>query len=52
MDSPLCEEPNWVAIDKGDAEWKAELAKIFAELKKDGTLAKISQKWIGKDITR
>lgn len=50
--SPLYEEPNWVAIDKGDAEWKAELAKIIGDLKKDGTLSRISQKWIGKDITR
>jgi len=47
----LYEEPNWVAIDKGDAEWKSELEKIFADMKKDGSLAKISQKWIGKDIT-
>ncbi|MRD71899.1 transporter substrate-binding domain-containing protein [Rhodocyclus tenuis] len=50
--SPLYLEPNWVAIDKGDAEWKAELARILAELKKDGTLSKLSQKWIGQDITQ
>lgn len=49
---PLYLEPNWVAVDKGDAAWNATLAKIIADLKKDGTLAKISQKWIGQDITK
>lgn len=49
---PLYLEPNWVAIDKGDAAWNAELAKTLAAMKKDGTLAKISQKWIGQDITQ
>ena len=29
-----------------------EPAKVFAELKADGTLAKLSQKWIGADISK
>lgn len=48
----LYEEPNSVAIEKGDAEWDAKVRQVFAELKADGTLAKLSQKWIGADISK
>ena len=48
---PLYEEPNWVAVDKGDQEWNATIKAIINELHKDGTLKKISLKWIGSDIT-
>ncbi|RMQ94267.1 Periplasmic component of amino acid ABC-type transporter/signal transduction system [Pseudomonas savastanoi pv. glycinea] len=48
----LYAEPNVIATEKGDAEWDAKLTKVIAELKADGTLAKISQKWIGSDITQ
>lgn len=50
--APLYEEPNSVAIEKGDAEWDAKVRQVFAELKADGTLAKLSQKWIGADISK
>ncbi|MEG0248126.1 MAG: ABC transporter substrate-binding protein [Pseudomonas sp.] len=50
--APLYEEPNSVAIEKGDPEWDAKLRQVFAELKADGTLAKLSQKWIGADISK
>ena len=49
--APLYEEPNWVAVDKGDQEWNATIKAIINELHKDGTLKKISLKWIGSDIT-
>ncbi len=49
--APLYEEPNWVAVDKGDKEWNATIKAIINELHKDGTLKKISLKWIGTDIT-
>lgn len=49
---PLYGEPNWVAVDKGDPEWNAEVARVIKELKADGTLAKISEKWLGIDVTR
>jgi len=49
---PLYVEPNWVAIDKGDPQWSALLARTLAELKKDGTLARLSVKWLGKDLTQ
>ena len=48
----LYAEPNVVATEKGDPAWDAKLTQILAELKSDGTLAKISQKWIGSDITQ
>ena len=49
--APLYEEPNWVAVDKGDQEWNDTIKTIINDLHKDGTLKKISLKWIGSDIT-
>lgn len=48
----LYEEPNSVAIEKNDPEWDAKVREVFAELKKDGTLSTLSQKWIGADISK
>jgi polar amino acid transport system substrate-binding protein len=45
-------EPNVVATEKGDADWDLTVTRIFNEMKADGTLAKISLKWFGQDITR
>jgi polar amino acid transport system substrate-binding protein len=49
---PLYLEPNWVAVDKSDPQWQAVVTKIMADLLKDGTISKISMKWIGSDITK
>jgi polar amino acid transport system substrate-binding protein len=49
---PLFTEPNAVITDKGDPEWNAEVKRVFGELKADGTLAGISRKWFGEDITK
>lgn len=49
---PLFAEPNAVVTDKGDPEWDAEVKRVITELKNDGTLEKISQKWFKVDITR
>lgn len=49
---PLYSEPNSVAIEKGDAAWDSKVREVFAQLKQDGTLSKLSQKWIGADISR
>lgn len=49
---PLYAEPNWIAVDKGDQEWQEKLRAIIGELKADGTLARISRKWLGEDFTR
>lgn len=48
----LYAEPNVVATEKGDPQWDAKVTQVLAELKSDGTLTKISQKWIGSDITQ
>ena len=49
---PLYAEPNWIAADKGDQEWQQKIRVIIGDLKADGTLARISLKWLGEDITR
>jgi len=49
---PLYSEPNSVAIEKGDAQWDAKVRDVFAQLKQDGTLSKLSQKWIGANISK
>ncbi len=36
----LYAEPNWVATDKGDAEWDKKVADTIKSLRDDGTLAK------------
>ena len=43
---------NWVAIDKGDQAWHDKLKQTIDALRQDGTLAKISEKWIGSDVTQ
>ena len=48
----LYAEPNVVAIEKGDPQWSAKVTEAIAGLKADGTLSKISQKWIGSDISQ
>lgn len=47
----LYAEPNVVATEKGDPEWDQVVSRTFNELKADGTMGKISQKWFGTDIT-
>jgi len=45
----LYAEHSSVATEKGDPDWDALVARSFQQLKADGTLAKISQKWLGVD---
>ncbi len=47
---PLFYEPLAVAIDKGDPEFGAKVAEIVEELRADGTLAALSEKWYGVDF--
>ena len=49
---PLYAEPNVVAVEKGDPQWNAKVTEVIAQLKTDGTLSKISRKWIGSDISQ
>jgi polar amino acid transport system substrate-binding protein len=47
----LFAEPNAVATERGDPEWDATVVRVFAALRADGTLARISQRWLGTDVT-
>jgi polar amino acid transport system substrate-binding protein len=44
-------EPVAIVSDKGDAGFDAKVAGIIADMKSDGTLKKISEKWYGADYT-
>lgn len=47
----LYHETIMVASDKGDPEWEAKIKEIFKSMYDDGTLKKISEKWVGRDIS-
>jgi len=50
--APLYTEPNWIAIDRAaDPEWRATVVRLLDEMRHDGTLARLSQKWFGRDIS-
>ncbi len=40
-----------IAFAKDNQALRDEVQKVMDEMKKDGTIAKISEKWFGKDIT-
>ncbi|OPJ65008.1 cystine-binding periplasmic protein precursor [Clostridium oryzae] len=48
--STLNEEPIGVAFRKSDKSLRDAYNKAINDLKKDGTLSKISEKWFGEDI--
>lgn len=41
-----------IAFRKDDQNLRDEVQKVFDEMKADGTVAKISEKWFAKDITK
>ncbi|MBQ7131114.1 MAG: amino acid ABC transporter substrate-binding protein [Oscillospiraceae bacterium] len=47
----LAEEEYAIGFRKEDQELRDEVQKILGEMKADGTLAEISTKWFGSDIT-
>ena len=47
----LFKEPIWISVDKGDPEWNEKIKSIVKSMIDDGTLAKISEKWVGIDIS-
>ncbi|WP_371929612.1 transporter substrate-binding domain-containing protein [Phyllobacterium sp. 21LDTY02-6] len=44
-------EPLVVIAEKGDPEWTAKVGETIAAIKADGTLAKLTTKWYGKDYS-
>lgn len=51
LGEPVFFEPLVLAIEHGDVEFNDKLAAIIDELRKDGTLSKLSVKWYGVDYT-
>jgi polar amino acid transport system substrate-binding protein len=47
----LYAEPSFVATEKGDPDWDRTVARTIDELRADGTLTRISQKWLNMDTT-
>ena len=47
----LEEEEYAIGFRKNDKELRDEVQKILGEMKKDGTVEKISTKWFGSDVT-
>ena len=44
-------EPLAVAIDKGDAEFRAALAGVVGDMREEGVLSGLSRKWYGHDYS-
>lgn len=49
---PAYYEPLAIAVDKGDDAFNAALTKVVGEMKADGTLKQLSEKWYGADLTK
>lgn len=49
---PVFYEPLAVAVDQGDPEWSAKLARIVQAMHRDGTLSRLSETWYGVDYSR
>lgn len=50
--APFSRLESGVAIRKDNPELLAAINKAIAEMQKDGSLAKISEKWFGADVTK
>lgn len=51
LDEVLSNEEYGIAFRKGDIKLRDEVQNILLDMAKDGTVAAISQKWFGKDIS-
>ncbi|MDR0191048.1 transporter substrate-binding domain-containing protein [Pseudomonas yamanorum] len=49
---PAYYEPLAIAVDKGDEAFNSALTKIVTDMKADGTLKQLSEKWYGADLTQ
>jgi len=48
---PLSNEPIAITCRKDDTDFRDQLNETIQSLKDDGTMAELSEKWFGKDIT-
>ncbi len=51
LDETLADEDYVVGFRKGEESLRSEVEKHLKEMNEDGTLAKISETWFGKDLT-
>ena len=51
LDETLAAEEYGVGFKKGNEELRDQVQKALEEMAADGTLAEISDRWFGKDIT-
>ena len=51
LDDKLASEEYGIGFKKGNTELRDEVQEVLEEMQEDGTLAKISNEWFGKDIT-
>lgn len=51
LDETLADEDYVVGFRKGEESLRNEVEKYLKEMNEDGTLAKISETWFGKDLT-
>ncbi|WP_439817640.1 transporter substrate-binding domain-containing protein [Zavarzinia sp. CC-PAN008] len=52
MGDPVFFAPMAVAVGKGDPELAARVNQIVADMHKDGTLSRLSERWFGSDLTK
>ena len=52
LEENLGDEVVAVAFRKDDKEYSEKINKALNEMKKDGTMKKISEQWMGVDITK
>ena len=52
LDENMGDEVVAVAFRKDDKEYSEKINKALDEMKKDGTMKKISEQWMGVDITK
>ena len=51
LDGSIADEQYGVGFLKGNTQLRDKVQKTLEEMAKDGTMAKISQKWFGSDVT-
>ena len=51
LNDNLSTEKYVIGFRTGDEKLKTEVENQLKDMKKDGTLAKISKKWFGEDLT-
>lgn len=52
LPEPIKVNPTVVLVNKNEKKLADEIDAALGEIKKDGTLAKISEKWYGSDLTK